>query len=222
MTCPQTICPPNPTCAPCSSTIIQASCPARATSTPCPTCTTPVPATCPPLPPTTPAPPPVTGYGLIPCGTFVQYWPTNSSVVDNHGFSAGIYKDGTQSFVGLGINFGCANEYATPGRISTKTNEQGVYMSCTNPTYDNVATRFLINHPDLHWVKTNGSSIPPAGNFVKAVSSFAWTFYIGRTNLTLADGTSYTVVSKAFSSGEMLYSEVSGYTSTKNIEILSC
>ena len=51
---------------------------------------------------------------------------TQKSVVDTYGFSAGIYKDGTQSYVGLGFNAACASEYATPGRIINTDTKRGI------------------------------------------------------------------------------------------------
>ena len=95
-------------------------------------------------------------------------------------------------------------------------------MSCANGALDPYTPRFLVNHPNLHWVSQIGQTLSPTSGLVN-IKSNVYDFFIGRTNLTL-NGQTYTIVSKVFNNGQMLYSDgtSAGFTTTTNIEVLSC
>ncbi|XP_070505498.1 uncharacterized protein [Chironomus tepperi] len=158
----------------------------------------------------------------LPCGTFVAYNSNQQDLVIKYGFSAGTFSDGSQAYVGHAINAACAGEYNCPARLSVTGSKQGAFMACQNQHHDMVGMRFLLNHPDLKWIRPDTDNLMVYKNLVKVSSTQKYLFHIGRYNLTNPYGSTYTVVSKVYGNNVMSYSLGNGHTNVNHPEILSC
>jgi len=159
---------------------------------------------------------------FIKLGTFVAFDPDQQDLVMQHGFSAGKFSDWSEAYVGHAINAACKNEYNCPARLSVTGSRQGAFMACQNEHHDTVGMRFLLNHPDLKWIRTNTNDLFSIPKLVKVKSTHIYTFHIGRINLTRSDGSTYTVVSKVYGNNVLSYSLGQGHTEVSNPEVLSC
>ena len=95
-------------------------------------------------------------------------------------------------------------------------------MSCFNGVLDQYAARFLVNHPNLHWVPVEGQELTATSGLV-TVRTERYQYFFARKNLTENDQT-YTIVSKAFPDRIMKYSDgiTKGDTKATDYEVLSC
>lgn len=120
------------------------------------------------------------------CGTLLSY-PANDLIA--LGKFIGTYYDGNPIYAGSGYFPECYGQGISPARISVSDtlNGKGAYSPCSvgnGETYDTSAPKFFYNHPDLKWIKTNGSTY---GSVEGAI--LVGYHNIGRINITMANMT---------------------------------
>jgi hypothetical protein len=171
---------------------------------------------------------------LIISGMFSLYDPVkNPNEPVGKAFSAGIYHDGTQAYVGTGNVDNCGTQTVTPGRISTSSNLQGagVNVLCHNEQLMTTSVTFLKNHTSLRWMpadQNNASMIPNAIKIKDDSSSDG--FFIGRIklkSLALETETEYTQVAKVHidnGKSNLWYADKLGIAreATSEFEVLTC
>lgn len=101
----------------------------------------------------------------------------------SYGFVGGYYyKDNSTQYVGYGTFSGyCTVENPCPGGIQL-TPTPGAYVTCANiPSVDSKSAYYLLNHPNLNWVRSNASNTIarniPGGI---TITGNTYTFYFGR------------------------------------------
>lgn len=133
-------------------------------------------------------------------------------------------------YPGSGNFTDCVNQNPAPGRFMVTNNfdGSGTYTPCYRDAggemYDATEPKFFFNHPNLHWVPTNGknaskiSGIIPVGKYDKSLN-----FYVGRINITF-DNMTFPQI------GKVLFNKIWYYVpgapqetySIGNIDVLAC
>lgn len=140
------------------------------------------------------------------------------------GFTSGTYYDGTTFYVGQGNFDVCYGENPGPARIMITSSLQGngAYYPCNTAGGEYFSNssevKYILDHPDLHWILTNGSQYGNVANAIKIGTS-----YIGRIDVNLANGT-YQQIGKV-KDGKIYYSNIipgaeAQWTGT--FEVLAC
>lgn len=163
-------------------------------------------------------------------GVFVSYYPYQTNLVIANGFSAGMYIDGTQAYVGYGSTFGqCFGEDGMPGRISVANFNRGAgtYMTCDGELFDGETPEYLENSVRLQWVATTTNAATSVPHTISMNSGGSMHYFIGRTMVSLQNGTSFVVVSKVHYDGAfrgMYYFNPVTQTETvaNNFDVLTC
>lgn len=120
-------------------------------------------------------------------GSLLEYGPNDITTL---GRIMGTYYDGNPIYIGTGNFAQCWGQNPGPARISTLNTFRGpgAYSSCqgapNGENYDTKNPRFFFDHPDLRWIKTNGSSYLSVDNAI-----YMSGVYIGRINITFENTT---------------------------------
>lgn len=129
---------------------------------------------------------PVEPRGDIPCGTYVQYFPTAFPTgPEIYGFKSGeIFETGENysTYAGYGTYNGlaCAG-YPIPSVISTFPEEEGAYLPCGGSRLkDTDSVYYVLNHPNLQYVRTNIDDVNNVAGALRISGYTTQDFMFGR------------------------------------------
>jgi hypothetical protein len=161
----------------------------------------------------------------------VQYDPkANPNAPVGNAHSAGTYLDGTASYVGVGHttsfrNF-CDNQQTLPARVSTKAGAAGAYGECGQVLYDDINPWYLKDDPNFVWVPATPATVLKVPNGVVYDTTTGYRILFGRVNITSANGTKFTVVSKVhldhYINVLFYMDEFNRPAQSSNFEVLTC
>lgn len=122
------------------------------------------------------------GFFVFILGTFVPYDPVNAvSAPEVNGFQGGVhYADNvTKQFVAYCDGTPCSNQNPVSCCLRL-VNGPGCYVTCGGGLkFDNKSVKYLLNHPQLTWVKTDTTAMQSLPNVLQ-VSGNGGIFFFGR------------------------------------------
>jgi hypothetical protein len=143
------------------------------------------------------------------------------------GLIAGIYFDGTYSYVGTGASSECPNQDVIPARLALKgSGSPGAYMECTGEITSSTNASYVEKGANLKWVPVSTANLSSVVGAVVVQGSY-FAYNIGRVNLTSTARKLYQQVSKVHidkGTTGMWYVQQDG-TSVKTdtgFEVLAC
>lgn len=123
------------------------------------------------------------------------------------GFYSGVFADGSPSFAGYGDYTGVGYRYTLGGNVlvSSSVYSRGVHSAYYGKlAVVNEKGKYFVDHPDLHWVKTNHTNVNSTKGGIPIASTNGFVSKVVRLNMTF-NGQVYQAVGYLWPSGRSYF-----------------